>query len=119
MTADTASIPAAVRAAVTARDDGRCRKCSKPAHHIHHRQPKGHGGTSNPGQAHGMAYLVSLCADCHNYVHMNPAESYLTGFLLHAGTDPEMMPLVARPGSRPVLLKADGTAEVSPQIALF
>lgn len=53
-----------VRRDVLARDGHRCQMCGTPnALHVHHRQPRAHGGQNNPSN------LVTLCRTCHGKVH--------------------------------------------------
>lgn len=84
-----------VRKNILSRDEGKCRKCSRPATDVHHRQVKGMGGTSDPRREYGAANLVSLCRACHNYIHAHPAESYEMGWLVHSWQDPEDIPVPA------------------------
>ena len=70
------------------RDKGKCRRCPKRAVDVHHRKPRKMGGTKNEDIAYGLDNLVSLCRDCHNYVHHNPRESYELGWLVHSWDDP-------------------------------
>ncbi len=51
-----------VRAAVLARDGGRCTRCGAPAAEVHHLTPRAEGGTDDP------ANLTSLCGDCHHRI---------------------------------------------------
>ncbi len=81
------------RKAALDRDEGTCRRCWLPATDVHHRQVKGMGGTRNEKIAYGLPNLVSLCRDCHRHVHMNVAESYKQGWLVHSWDDPADIPL--------------------------
>ena len=69
------------------------------------------GGTSDDTINTGLANLVGLCAACHSHVHMNPTESYATGYLVKMGMDPASVPLVLKPGSHIVRLTTDGRVE--------
>ncbi|MCB9574073.1 MAG: HNH endonuclease [Kofleriaceae bacterium] len=63
----TQTIPAPVRAAVVARDHGRCRVPGCRASRwveVHHVQPRAHGGP------HTLANLISLCGGHHDAVHV-------------------------------------------------
>lgn len=82
-----------VRKSILLRDEGKCRKCSRPAHHVHHRRVKGIGGTSDATIKYGQANLVSLCAECHAFIHAHPAQSYEKGWLVHSWQDPEDVPV--------------------------
>jgi len=80
------------RKAALARDEGLCRRCSRPASHVHHRLRKGMGGELDENVKYGLANLVSLCAECHRHIHDHPAESYEAGWLLHTWQVPEENP---------------------------
>lgn len=82
-----------VRKSVFLRDEGICRRCSRPATDCHHRKPKQMGGSSDPERNFGMANLVSLCRTCHNYIHAHPAEAYKDGWLVHSWQSPEEVPV--------------------------
>ncbi len=70
------------------------------------------GGTSDPEINYGLANLVSLCRDCHSWIHLHPAESYESGWLVHSWDDPAEIPLQPSPG---MLIKLDheGRTETS------
>jgi 5-methylcytosine-specific restriction endonuclease McrA len=56
---------------------GYCERCGWLAHlQGHHRLPRSQGGKNTD------ANCRMLCAECHSYVHANPATSYLDGWLL-------------------------------------
>lgn len=76
-----------------ARDGERCRRCAKPATDVHHRKAKGMGGTCNTDTLYGLANLVSLCRDCHSWVHAHPWASYEAGWLVHSRDDPAGIPV--------------------------
>ena len=50
-------------------------------HVVHHRLPKGTGGTAE-SSIHDLSNLVTLCDRCHLFVHANPTRSYESGLLL-------------------------------------
>lgn len=90
------------RNAVIFRDGFSCRRCGKtPGSQIHHRAPRGRGGTSAPW-INGKANLVLLCMDCHDHVERNRAEAYATGWLIkRTSTDlPEEVPLTNLAGTQ-------------------
>jgi 5-methylcytosine-specific restriction protein A len=78
---------------VVNRDGGKCLKCRKVATDVHHRRPRGMGGTSDDHISYGMANLVSLCRTCHDWVHANPWPSYTLGWLVKTGEDPDDVPI--------------------------
>ena len=73
------------------RDEGVCRRCLRPAEHVHHRVLKGMGGTSDPEIAFGLANLVSLCSECHADIHAHPQKSYEEGWIVHSWQDPALI----------------------------
>lgn len=48
---------------------------------VHHRRPKGMGGTADPS-IHDPDNLITLCDRHHTDVHSRPAHSYSTGLLV-------------------------------------
>ena len=48
---------------------------------IHHRRPRGQGGTSDP-TIHDLDNLAVLCDSHHLLVHDRPSESYANGLLI-------------------------------------
>lgn len=107
------------RRLVLARDGDKCLRCLGPAVDVHHRRPKGMGGTSDKSIAFGLANLISLCRECHAWVHEHPEQGYLTGYLLHSWDDPARFPLLLKPGSTYIYLRADGSFERCGEIVLF
>ena len=92
-------------AEVRERDLFRCARCgSAGSLHVHHRRRRSQGGPDT------FANLVTLCADCHSWVHGEPALARAEGWLCSKGTDPAQVPVdhFAWPAD-PVLLNADGT----------
>lgn len=80
--------------AVAERDGGKCMRCFGVAADVHHRKPRGMGGTSDPEQNYGLDNLISLCRYCHDWAHAEPADAYACGFLVHSGDDPAEVPVV-------------------------
>jgi len=76
-----------------ARDGGRCQRCYGTAIDVHHRRPRGMGGTSDDYISYGLANLVSFCRKCHDWVHAHPAASYELGWLVKSGEDPAEVPV--------------------------
>lgn len=100
----------AQRAVVLDRSMGGCELCGRllfddlnrplgHAYSIHHRQPRGMGGTSRP-EINSPANLLLLCGDattpggCHEYVESNRARAYLNGWLVRASADPAEVPVL-------------------------
>jgi 5-methylcytosine-specific restriction enzyme A len=93
---------AAVRKTVLDRDENKCRRCRLPATDVHHRRLKGRGGTRDEETAFGLANLVALCRECHHHVHMNVAESYRQGWIVHSWHDPAQIPIAGAEECAPI-----------------
>ena len=101
-------VPQKVRVAVIERDAGRCCICSQYclAAHVHHRQPRGMGGTSS-SSSYAVANLLTLCSTCHLVtVEPNRAVAELNGWVVRRPTDPAEVPVMYR--GRWVRLDNDG-----------
>lgn len=72
------------------RDQSTCQKCRrrKPDLDVHHRKPKQMGG-ADALTTYGLANLVSLCRNCHSWVHAHPADAMELGLMLSQSADPE------------------------------
>lgn len=104
----TARMPRETWLAVWDRDEGLCRRCGHAGTEVHHRRPKGLGGTSvNP---HTMPRMVLLCTPCHQWVHAHPALAYPTGLLIRQSEpdSDEQIPITDLHG-RTVFLTDDGS----------
>lgn len=90
-------IPTANRQTVQGRAFGHCERCDRPtvAAHLHHRRPKGLGGSSAPDR-HDVSNLVHLCPDCHSWAHGHPKDAAEAGFLVprSSGQSPLQVPIV-------------------------
>ena len=84
------------RQAVIDRDQRRCVRCSAPMVHIHHRRPRGMGGSKHDPLINSPANLVCLCIECHEWIERHRAASYDTGWLVHRRDDPASIPLIVR-----------------------
>ena len=70
-----------------ARSGGRCEVrivfgCRGSAEHVHHRKLRAQGGKDEPEN------LIVTCDLCHEWIHRNPKESYLEGWLVHSYAEP-------------------------------
>lgn len=84
-----------VRNAVIFRDNFSCRRCGKtPASQIHHRAPRGRGGTKCEW-INGKANLALLDLECHEFIERNRTYGYETGWLIKRNSNdlPEEVPL--------------------------
>jgi len=81
------------RALVWARDGGVCRRCGKPGEQIHHRKPRGAGGTSDPA-TNEPQNLVLLDQACHEWIERNRRACYVLGWLVRRHLDPLEVPIL-------------------------
>ena len=89
-----------IRDLVLARADAygspRCERCgAKPPQHMHHRKPRGRGGSSDPG-INSPANLTAICAGCHDGIETHRSNAYRTGWLVYRQHDPAATPLTYR-----------------------
>jgi hypothetical protein len=97
-----------VREQITRRANGMCEICFfYAAEHIHHRRPRGAGGSKAP-DTNTAANGIALCTECHTWVESNRTKALEVGWLVRQGHDPASVPMV-RFGSDWVLLNDDGT----------
>lgn len=94
-------------ARVLERDGYACRRCGHDPQQVHHRKPRGMGGTRDP-RINACSNLVALCQVCHTYIEMNRAWARSEGWLVQQWADPETIPLVSR--GRVLWLTDDGQA---------
>ena len=82
---------------VLGRSRGICERCAeRNATDIHHRRPRGMGGTRHP-EIHSPANLLHLCADCHRWVESNSRAAYEFGWKVpHNTLDPVEVPVKRR-----------------------
>ena len=81
------------RQGVIDRDRRACRRCGDPMAHIHHRRPRGMGGSKHDPRINAPSNLVCLCETCHRRVEAHPAESFEAGWRVRRSHDPESVPL--------------------------
>lgn len=94
------------RQAAIVRDAWRCAKCRTTTHlDVHHRAPRGMGGSSNPNR-HNPDRLLTLCRTCHDWVETHRTHAYRNGWLIRTGTDPATVPTLI--AGRWWLLHPDG-----------
>ncbi len=80
-------------ALIEARAKGFCEYCGREAltWQIHHRRPRGMGGTKRPS---GAANGVLVHGWCHTRIERERTESRSLGFLLYQGDNPEVIPVL-------------------------
>jgi 5-methylcytosine-specific restriction endonuclease McrA len=65
-----------------------CERCGRPRpEQIHHRKPRGAGGTSDP-KINVLSNLLVLCSACHVEVESDRAVAYEQGWLVRRNADP-------------------------------
>lgn len=66
--------------AVRARDNHKCRRCRKRdehGNHAHHVAPR----SQRPDLKKAMSNGITVCPECHRWIHDNPIEAIAAGFL--------------------------------------
>lgn len=118
------AVPPDVVDVVLGRDGWACVVCGKPTYglrgvdwSIHHRRPRGMGGTRRPDAA-SPANLLTLCgsgtAGCHGHVELHRADAFCNGWLLMQRSDPAVVPVLVDRMSLWVYLTHDGTYSTEP-----
>ena len=87
------------------RDRDTCRRCPSPGQQLHHRRPRGMGGTKDPA-INRPSNLVLLCASCHSWIETHRAEALSDGWLVSQWATPSAVPLIVR--GRPIWLDDHG-----------
>lgn len=103
-----------VRAIIEERDGYRCVRCNKSTTQIHHRRPRGMGGTKRPetsSASNGVLLCGSGTTECHGEVENSRVLARAAGYLVSQRQDPSTVPLLIRRTGW-VLLNEDGS--VSP-----
>lgn len=105
---------AAQRQLVVARAQGLCERCGETflgGYSIHHRQPRGMGGSALAA-ANDPTNLVLLCGSgttgCHGWIETHRADAYATGWLVRRPGRPAAVPITHHTHGV-VLLELDGT----------
>jgi hypothetical protein len=99
-----------VRELVYERSNGRCERCGNAGSEwqIHHRRPRGMGGTSRTDSG-GAANALLLHPSCHEWVERNRSAAYDLGYLVDQQSDPCETPIRMWDGW--IKLKDDGSVE--------
>jgi 5-methylcytosine-specific restriction protein A len=84
---------AAVRTTIRQRADGYCERCGlQRGTEIHHRRPRGMGGTNRP-ETNAPSSGGLLCGDCHRWAESHRAAAMNHGWLVPANTtNPQTSP---------------------------
>lgn len=80
------------RQLVLDRAENLCERCGKAGEQIHHRLPRGAGGTSDP-EINSPSNLIVLCSTCHAWIESNRSASYDLGLLVRRGQNPADVPV--------------------------
>lgn len=81
-------------------------------HHIHHRRPRGAGGTRRP-DTNEPPNLMLLCPDCHVSVESHRGPALAVGWLVPQSGDPALVAVLVQ-RDRWVYLTADGSYSADP-----
>lgn len=98
----------ATRQLVIDRAQRRCERCRQPGEQIHHRKPRGMGGTSDPA-INALPNLVFVCGDCHREIESHRSDAYESGWLVRRWRDPAEVTAWDLAGIE-IQFHADGTA---------
>jgi len=81
------------RATIRERADNRCEICGlNGANQIHHRKPRGMGGTKNV-ESRSAANGLFVHLKCHDRIEKNRDEGYRNGWLVHQWEKSEDVPV--------------------------
>lgn len=87
---------------VTARSGGNCEVlatgCTLMVEQLHHRRPRGAGGTRRP-ETNGAANALAACSRCHERIESMRNWARDNGFLVPQNQDPRDIPLWWRCGT--------------------
>ena len=85
-----------VRAIISDRADRYCERCGGDiGTQIHHRRPRGRGGTKRPETNQASNGLL-LCARCHSKIESHRTEAYEYGWLVRQHEEPRDIPVLYR-----------------------
>ncbi|ORL34997.1 HNH endonuclease [Prescottella equi] len=95
---------------VLMRSGGNCEvmagpSCLLSAHQIHHRRPRGMGGTRR-ASTNAPSALLHVCWPCHGHIEANREKALKNGWLVSQGDEPVEQSVLWR--GRPVLLDDNG-----------
>jgi hypothetical protein len=96
------------RILVMERAKDRCEMCGAPVEYpqLHHRRPRGMGGTRNPA-SRSPANALALHLACHAWIESNRAEAIERGYLVRQSESSCDVPVLTADGW--VLLRDDGS----------
>ena len=94
---------------------GLCESCTRPGAEIHHRRPRGAGGSKDP-LTNTAANGVLLCSGCHRWIESHRADALDEGWLVRQSQDPRTVPLLYR-GSKWACLTLDGGIDYGDELS--
>ncbi len=103
--------PKPVRDLIRARSGGHCEVCGHQAVQVHHRRPRGMGG-STAADTNTAANALDLCVSCHLWIEGYRAEAYRMGWLVRQHHSPSVAPVLWRGEWR--WLDDEGAANAKP-----
>lgn len=103
-----------VREIIKERAKDRCEVCGSLAlyHQIHHRRPRGMGGSKDPACG-SPANGIWVHPWCHRKIESDREQALANGWLVHQGQNPAEVPF--KKYNQWVILRDDGTMLPSPQ----
>lgn len=83
-----------VRDLIRKRSKDRCEMCGAIAlyHQVHHRRPRGMGGSKDPASG-TAANGLWVHPSCHTKIESDREQAYAKGYLVHQGKDPAKVPV--------------------------
>ncbi|MFI6168837.1 HNH endonuclease [Nocardia sp. NPDC051052] len=85
-----------VRDQVAERSAGLCERCGQEwAAQIHHRRPRGAGGSRLP-DTNSLSNLLHICAQCHAWIESFREQALALGWLVRQGNSPAEIPVSYR-----------------------
>ncbi|AER47964.1 HNH endonuclease [Mycobacterium phage Courthouse] len=82
----------AIRKLIIDREGGLCARCMAPGAEIHHRRPRGMGGSKDP-LTNSPANGILLCGGCHRWAESNREKAFEGGWLVRQGKNPAEAPI--------------------------
>lgn len=105
--------PTTVRNLVAKRANGFCERCgANTPTQIHHRRPRGMGGSKHP-DTNTAANALAVCLDCHNQIESDRKDAARYGWLVSQGRNSAEVPVFRR--GQWVVLTDSGAVFVPPE----
>ena len=85
-----------VRNQILTRSNGFCEVCGQPQpHHMHHRRPRGMGGSKHP-TTNTAANALHVCVDCHRDIESDRQAALRFGWLVRQGQAPDAVKVLRK-----------------------